>query len=260
MPATRRRYGQHFLKDPGIVRRVVEASGASKDDAVLEIGPGQGVLTRALASSAGKVLAVEIDRRLHAELAASGMPANVELLQGDALSLDPEDIVRHLGPAYLLVSNLPYEISSPTLLKFLPLRHRTEAGPTSLTLMLQKEVGERIVAKGGMNRLALFCGLHAEAELLFDVPPEAFSPPPKVRSCVVRLDVLPEPLLDASKEKRLLRLTEAAFRGGRKKLRNTLSSALGDNLEMLLTAAGIDPEARPASVSLKQWISLAQRV
>lgn len=256
----KRRYGQHFLKDPGIVRRLVEASGVTKSDAVLEIGPGQGVLTRALAAAAGQVLAVEIDRRLHAALASSGMPANVDLLQGDALVLDPADIVRRLGPSYLLVSNLPYEISSSALLKFLPLRHRTGYGPRSLTLMLQKEVGERIIARRGMNRLALFCGLHAAADILFDVPPGAFSPPPKVRSCAIRLDVLPEPLLDAPKEERLLRLAEAAFRGGRKKLRNTLSPALGDDLETLLTAAGIDPEARPESVPLKQWISLAQRV
>lgn len=254
----RRRYGQHFLKDTDIVRRIVAASGVARKDTVLEIGPGQGILTRSLAAAAGKVLTVEVDRRLHAGLQASGLPPNVKLIQGDALALDHDEIARALGPDYLLVSNLPYEISSATLQRFLPLRARTGSGPVSLTLMLQKEVGERIVADpSDMNRLAVFCGVYAEAKMLFGVPPGAFSPPPKVQSCVVRLDVRPKALLSEEKADKLFRIVEIAFRGGRKKLRNTLRSALGEGVETVLREAGIDPEARPETIPLKQWITLA---
>jgi 16S rRNA (adenine1518-N6/adenine1519-N6)-dimethyltransferase len=110
-----RRYGQHFLTDPAIVAKIVAGAGVSKDDAVLEIGPGRGILTRALAAAAGKVLTVEIDRRLHALLVEDGLPANVELLRGDALALDPEDLAAKLGRDWKLVANLPYEITSKTL-------------------------------------------------------------------------------------------------------------------------------------------------
>lgn len=256
-----RRYGQHFLTDRGIIRKIVEGSGVTKDDAVLEIGPGRGILTRALSDAAGKVLTVEIDRRLHGLLVEEGLPANVELVRASALDLGPEDLEAKLGADWKLVANLPYEITTKTLERFLPMRSSAGKGPTSVTLMLQKEVGERIVAKkGDMNRLAAFCGYYADARILFDVPPGAFSPPPKVRSCVVRLDIRPSVALSGPQETFFFRLLAAGFSEKRRQLKNTLSSVLGDAAAERLRAAGIAPEARPEETSLAQWITLAQRM
>jgi 16S rRNA (adenine1518-N6/adenine1519-N6)-dimethyltransferase len=256
-----RRYGQHFLTDSGIVRRIVEGAGVAKDDAVLEIGPGRGILTRALADAAGRVVTVEIDRRLHALLAEEGLPPNVELVRASALDLSGADLEARLGPDWKLVSNLPYEITTRTLERFLPMRAATGKGPTSVTLMLQKEVGERIVAKpGAMNRLAAFCGYYAAARILFDVPPGAFSPPPKVRSCVIRLDLRDAVALSGPQEAFFFRLLAVGFSEKRRQLKNTLASALGPDASAKLAAAGIRPEARPEETSLEQWITLAQAV
>lgn len=259
MPA--RRYGQHFLTDPKIVSRIVESAGISKNDAVLEIGPGRGILTRALSAAARKVLTVEIDRRLHALLIADGPPENVELLRGDALALGPADLAAKLGPDWKLVANLPYEITSKTLEKFLPMRARTGSGPTSITLMLQREVGERIVAKAGaMNRLALFCGYFAEAWLLFSVPRGAFSPPPKVDSCVIRLDIRASTALSHDEEALFFRLIAAAFASKRKQIKNSIGSLLGGDAAFRMAAAGLSSDARPEEITLNQWVTLARAV
>jgi len=256
-----RRYGQHFLTDKNIVRKIVEASGVTKDDAVLEIGPGRGILTRALAEAAGKVLTIEIDRRLHGLLVEEGLPENVEVVRESVLKIGQDVFVEKLGPDWKLVSNLPYEITSKTLERFLPMRHETGTGPTSITLMLQKEVGERIVAKtGAMNRLAAFCGYYADAKVLFDVPSGAFSPPPKVHSCVVRLDVRAQTALSGPQETLFFRLLAAGFSEKRRQLKNTLASVLGPNAAERVLAAGLKAEARPEEISLEEWITLAQRL
>lgn len=252
-----RRYGQHFLKDPRVIGRLVDGSGVGPDDAVLEIGPGLGALTRVLASRARRVLAVEIDRRLHRRLSEAGLPPNVELRLADVLRLENAEISAALGGAYHLVSNLPYEIGASVLEKFLTRGPK----PESLTLMLQQEVGERVAASSGSaSRLGLFCGYYAEARKLFDVPPGAFDPPPRVRSCVVRLvprKVLPLP---AAAEAGLFRLIAAAFAEKRRRLANSLRRALGPEAEKRLRQAGFDPDGRPEQTSLTQWISLAQRL
>lgn len=251
-----RRYGQHFLTDAKVVRRVVEASGAGKDDAVLEIGPGRGVLTRALAERAGRVLAVEIDRRLASELDASGLPPNVEVRLGDILRTDLKDVERALGTDYHVVANLPYEVTTEVLRKLLASPH----GPASATVMVQKEVGERVVEKDGRaSRLSLFCGYFSEPELLFLVPSGAFSPPPRVDSCVVRFVRRPRRLLPPDEEGRFFALTEAAFAAKRKKVGNSLRTMLGEDAEKALAGAGINPDARPEQIHLNAWLSLARR-
>ncbi|HTK59821.1 MAG TPA: 16S rRNA (adenine(1518)-N(6)/adenine(1519)-N(6))-dimethyltransferase RsmA [Candidatus Baltobacteraceae bacterium] len=256
-----RRYGQHFLTDGNIIRKIVEGSGVTKKDAVLEIGPGRGILTRALADAAAKVLTVEIDRRLQALLVEEGLPANVELVRASALDLEADALAASLGADWKLVANLPYEITTKTLERFLPMRAETGKGPTSITLMLQKEVAERITAKpGDMNRLAAFCGYYAVARVLFDVPPGAFSPPPKVRSCVIRLDLRPEVALSGPQEALFFRLLSVGFSEKRRQLKNTLASVLGPDAAGRLRDAGLRPEARPEETSLEQWITLAQRM
>jgi 16S rRNA (adenine1518-N6/adenine1519-N6)-dimethyltransferase len=254
-----RRYGQHFLTNQSIVAKIAAGAGVSADDAVLEIGPGRGILTRALAAAAKKVLTVEIDRRLHALLVEDGLPPNVELLRGDALALQPAELTAKLGADWKLVANLPYEITSKTLEKFLPMRAETGHGPTSVTLMLQREVGERILAKAGdMNRLALFCGYYAEPRLLFSVPRGAFSPPPKVDSCVIRLDIRSATPLSGNEEALFFRLISTAFAAKRKQIKNTIGTMLGPSAAARLAAAGLSPEARPEEITLNQWVTLAR--
>lgn len=255
----RRRYGQHFLTDEKIIARIVAASGIGENDRVLEVGPGRGDLTRALAARAGKILAVEIDRRLFAELSEAGrLPANVELRLGDALELFGEDIVQSLGADYRLVSNLPYEITTAVLRKFLK---EIAPRPRTMTLMLQREVGERIAAApGAMNRLALFCGYAAEVRLLFRIPAGAFTPPPEVQSCVIHFQLRPEPLLAKPAEERFFRLIEAAFASPRKQMRTSMRPLLGTDAEKCLSEAGLNPASRPAETSLKSWILLASKM
>ncbi len=256
-----RRYGQHFLTDKTIIGKIVAGSGVTKNDAVLEIGPGRGILTRALAAAAKKVLTVEIDRRLHTLLEEEGLPANVELLRVNALELDGAALEASLGAEWKLIANLPYEITSKTLETFLPMRSRSGKGPTSVTLMLQKEVGERVTAKpGNMNRLALFCGYYSEPKILFSVPAGAFSPPPKVQSCVVRFEIRPTAALDGRQEQQFFKLITLGFSEKRRQLKNTLRSMLGDDASALLVSSGISPEARPEEVPPQKWITLAQKM
>jgi len=252
-----RRYGQHFLTDSKIAERIAGASGVGASDGVLEIGPGRGILTRALAERARKVLAVEVDRRLRSELSSAGLPPNVEVRLGDALEFPFEDIAASLGGKYHLVSNLPYGITSAVLRRFLA----AEKPPVSMTVMLQREVGERIAfAQGHANRLGLFCGYYASTERLFDVPPGAFSPPPRVHSTAVKLVMRPTRPLTHEKEACFFRLTEAAFAEKRRNLRNSLRKIIGSDAADALIKSGIRPDARPEEISLKQWVSLALNV
>jgi len=244
-----RRYGQHFLRDEAILRRIVDASGVGPEDFVLEIGPGEGLLTRILAEKAKKVLAVEIDRHLFENLQKADLPANVEVRQGNALEISIEE-------PFKIVSNLPYEITTATLQKFLLSSHK----PATITLLIQKEVAERIVGKNGASRLTLFCGYHALPKLLFTVPRGAFSPPPKVESAVIHLEVRQNSLLDPVSEEQFFRLTNAAFAEKRKTLANSLKSILGVDVAEKLKKANLDPKSRPEEISLEQWIFLAQSV
>jgi 16S rRNA (adenine1518-N6/adenine1519-N6)-dimethyltransferase len=156
---------------------------------------------------------------------------------------------------------LPYAITSATLETYLPMRSRTGRGPTALTLMLQKEVGKRIVAKKGeVNRLALFCGYYAEARLAFGVPRGAFSPPPKVDSCVVRFDVRRDLPLDGKEEALFFRLIAAAFAMKRKKIRNTVANELGPSMDRRLAFAGLSGEERPEEISLQEWVTLVRQM
>ena len=254
----RRRYGQHFLTDEKIIARIVAAAGIGENDSVLEIGPGRGDLTRALSAHAKKILAVEVDRRLFAELAGAGAPANVEARLGDVLELSGEEIAEALGADYHLVANLPYEITTATLRKFLK---DVSPKPRTMTLMLQREVGARIAAgPGGMNRLALFCGYASDVRLLFCVPAGAFSPPPDVQSCVVHFRLHSEPLLPPPAEERFFRLIEAAFASKRKQLKTSLRPLLGSDVAKRLSQAGLNPHARPEETSLKSWLLLASKM
>jgi 16S rRNA (adenine1518-N6/adenine1519-N6)-dimethyltransferase len=245
-------FGQHFLLDLNITRKIARLAEVSAGDHVIEVGPGPGGLTRALLETGARVTAVEKDPRfipLLEELAAAADGALALRLE-DALEAD-EAAIADGAPAHL-VSNLPYNVGTPLLIKWLTGAFR----PASMTLMFQKEVAERVVAAPGSEaygRLAVIAAATAEARLVMDVPARAFTPPPKVASAVVRLVPRadrPEPArLDA-----LQKITAAAFGQRRKMLRASLK-ALGG--ESLCHAAGVDPAARAETIDLAGFLALA---
>ena len=251
--------GQNFLFDLNLTGRIARAAGNLSDSDVLEIGPGPGGLTRALlAHGARRVVAVERDARCLSALAeiAAHWPTRLEVVAEDALGIDHGALV---GPGAKIVSNLPYNIGTELLLRWL-------RGPwppfwTSLTLMFQREVAERIVARPGgahYGRLSVLCSWRCETAILFDVPPAAFTPPPKVTSSVVSLKPRPEPLHPARLET-LEAVTAAAFGQRRKMLRHALKT-LGRDPLPLLDATGVDPTARAETLDIAAFCALAQAV
>lgn len=244
-------FGQHFLLDLNITRKIARLAEVGEGDAVIEVGPGPGGLTRALLETGAEVTAIEKDERFRPllEEVAAAAPS-LTLVFGDALKAD-EAAIAAGRPAHM-VSNLPYNVGTPLLIKWL-----TGAWtPASLTLMFQKEVAERIAAAAGepaYGRLAVIAQATCAVRRVLDVPARAFTPPPKVESAVVRL----EPLADRPSPERLdalQKLTAAAFGQRRKMLRSSLK-ALGG--EALITAAGLDPAARAETVGVPGFLGLA---
>ena len=244
-------FGQHFLLDLNITRKIVRLAGPFEGRAVIEVGPGPGGLTRAiLESDAGKVVLIEKDPRflpLLSELDTGD--GRLTIVEADALKVDQSKLVE--GPAHV-VSNLPYNVGTPLLIDWL-----TGAWtPVAMTLMFQKEVAERIVAAPGddaYGRLAVISQAVAEARIMMHLPAAAFTPPPKVASAVVHLKPLATPP-DAELLKRLERVTAAAFGQRRKMLRSSLKTLGG---AALCEAAGIDPDARAETIDLAGFLRLA---
>jgi 16S rRNA (adenine1518-N6/adenine1519-N6)-dimethyltransferase len=248
----RKSLGQHFLLDLNITRKIARLAGPLDGAVVIEVGPGPGGLTRALLEAGAQVVAIEKDRRfepLLTELAAAADGA-LRLSFADALEADEQALAG--GPARI-VSNLPYNVGTPLLVKWLTGAFR----PSSMTLMFQKEVAQRIVAapgSGAYGRLAVLAQTCAQAQIVMDAPARAFTPPPKVDSAVVRL----EPRADAPDDRRLAALqavTGAAFGQRRKMLRASLRPLGG---EALCAAAGIDPSARAETVDIEGFLRLAE--
>jgi 16S rRNA (adenine1518-N6/adenine1519-N6)-dimethyltransferase len=239
----RKRFGQHFLHDPGVVRRIVAAIAPAADDFIVEIGPGEGVLTRPLAARAGRLEAVEIDRDLAAALAAEGIKVHV----ADALEFD----FGRLAPGARIVGNLPYNISTPLLFHLARYAQRLR----DLHFMLQREVVERMVAQPSTpayGRLSVMLQARFRMQKLFRVAAGAFRPPPRVESAVVRLVPLAEPL-DRGVE-RFADVVRRAFSARRKTLRNALGLAPED-----FAALGIDPRLRPENLSPQDYARIARR-
>lgn len=253
----RRELGQHFLVDEGILARIVAEAELSSEDTVLEIGAGVGNLTRLLATAAGRVVAVEIDRRFLPvlEFELSGR-ANVYLMAGDILALDPSELTG--GGPYKVVANLPYAITSALL------RHLLEARvpPQRMVVTVQREVAERIVARGGrMSLLAVSVQYYGRPQLLFRIKPGAFYPPPEVESAVLRIDRHPEPPVRVGDVAHFFRVVRAGFSQPRKQLGNSLAAGLGvspQEAAAALRQAGIDPRLRAERLSLDDWARLAR--
>lgn len=267
MPRPRKQFGQHWLRSETVLRRIVAAAGIDEGDRILEIGPGAGALTRFLLETPATIIAVEIDTGLYAGLhhKFDDYPA-FHLLERDILAVNLSTELGQLGLPYpnKVVANIPYNITGPILEKVLG----SVASPAhppfeSLVLLLQKEVAQRITSEPGSKvygALSVNCQYLADCDWICTVPAQAFYPPPKVESAVVRLRPRPYPEL-ASDPQWLARLIRAGFHTRRKMLRNNLKS-LASVLPLadILLQVGAHPEARAEELSVAQWVQLSQRL
>lgn len=253
MGARRPRLGQHFLHDPSILSRIADAARIEPGEAVLEIGPGRGSLTRELAARAASVTAIEADPRLAHELEQRFEGTSVRILRGDALQVPWPRVARVCG-------NIPYQITSPLIEKAL-----TPPRPRCIVFMVQREVALRLAAPAGSKTYgALSAGVQlvAEVERLFSVPAGAFRPRPRVESAVVRITPRIVPLVrDAAEEAATRRLIRAAFQRRRQQLQRTLREAF--NLQPstaagVLRAAGFNPTIRPEQLTPSEFVVLAR--
>ncbi len=256
--SARKSLGQNFLLDLNLTAKIARQAGDMSGCDVLEIGPGPGGLTRGLlAEGARQVLAIEKDRRCLPALAeiAAAYPGRLQVIEGDALQVDP---LAHLTPPIRVVANLPYNVGTELLVRWLT---PPDWPPfwQSLTLMFQREVAERIIAQPGSKaygRLAILAQWRAEAHIAMSLPPGAFTPPPKVSSAVVHLTALSEPRYPAD-AKILSRVVAAAFNQRRKMLRAALKG-LAPDIEDRLIAAGIRPTDRAEQITLEGFCALAR--
>ncbi|MGH8150838.1 MAG: 16S rRNA (adenine(1518)-N(6)/adenine(1519)-N(6))-dimethyltransferase RsmA [Steroidobacteraceae bacterium] len=253
MALARRRFGQHFLHDPAVIDRIARAIGTRGGDHCVEIGPGRGALTRRLlAGDLATLDAVEIDRDLAAALGAElAGDARFKLHVLDALELDWRALAERRGGRLRLAGNLPYNLSTPLLFRFLAASDCIE----DLHLMLQREVVARIAARPGTGeygRLTVMLAPRVRAERLFDIGPGAFQPPPRVWSSVVRLEVLREPPFAVAAD--YGKVVAAAFAHRRKTLRNALAGLV---TAAQIEACGLDPGARPETLAPRAFNDLA---
>jgi 16S rRNA (adenine1518-N6/adenine1519-N6)-dimethyltransferase len=248
--------GQHWLTDRKALRRIADAAGISSDETVIEIGAGTGLLTELLAVRAARLIAVEVDERLAAGLRDRfASNESVAVLEQDVLEVAPEDLLVGGGGTmpYVVVGNLPYFIGTAIIRRFLQARVR----PRSLVVTLQAEVAESIAAPPGrMSYLSVEMQTRASARLLLYLPPKAFRPPPKVRSAVVRLDVLEASDAEVDDREAFLALVRAGFAAPRKRLRNSLAIGLRiapSQAAEVLAEAGVDGDQRPAALTVAEW-------
>ncbi len=258
---TRKSLGQHLLVDDHVIGRIMDLADVRPDDVVLEVGPGIGTLTVALARAAGGVIAVEADPKLIAVLAdtAAGLPAAVRVVCADAVVVDPEDLLGPGGePPGLMVANLPYGVAATVVLRFFELLPSMR----SATVMVQAEVADRMTALPGTKSYGAYTvklGLLAESSGRFRVSPASFLPPPRVDSAVVRLDRRIWPDTASKGLQRAARAADAAFCQRRKTLRNSVAAGLeapASTVEKVLLEAGFEPSSRAETLSVAAFIRL----
>lgn len=249
---TKKSLGQHWLNDVASLLHIVESAELTGKDQVVEIGPGNGALTRLLVVEAGKVVAVEYDRHLFDALPAKVPAENLDVIHADILNIDFDQF----SSGYKIVANIPYYLTSNLIRKI------TESStlPDLVVLLIQKEVAERLCARtGAMSLLSVAAQLYFETQLGNVVPADAFYPAPKVDSQVVILHKLKEPKINKQDEVYLFRLAKMAFNGKRKTLLNTLSAGLAvpkQDLKNNLSEFNIDLGSRPQQYSIEDWIRL----
>lgn len=250
--------GQHFLYDEGLLRSLVAATGVTKEDSVLEIGPGAGTLTKCLCEAAGQVLSVEVDHdilpflRMHTE----GCD-NLTIVEGDVRKLNLHEVCKTLGDGFYVIANIPYNITTPIFELLwesgLPIRQ--------ISVMIQKEVADKLMAKpstAAYGILSVKCQLLCEPSLVEIVPAECFTPPPKVDSAFVRLDMRENPPAPVKDEKLLMRMVKAGFGMRRKTLANALKGTVdSEKLRTALEELNLSPSVRGEALSVTEWIALA---
>jgi 16S rRNA (adenine1518-N6/adenine1519-N6)-dimethyltransferase len=248
----RRRFGQNFLVDSGIINAIVSAIDPQRGDTVVEIGPGLGAITEPLLARLDHLHVVEIDRDLIARLKKQHPPARMTIHEGDALAFDFAGIGKDLR----LVGNLPYNISTPLLFHLADYVGIVR----DMHFMLQKEVVERLVAVPGesdFSRISVMLQYRFHLEWLIDVPPESFDPPPKVQSAVVRLIPRDASELHAKSQEKLSQVVQTAFSQRRKMLRNTLKGTLSD---VGFAELGIDPTRRAEDLTVDDYVCIANHL
>jgi len=251
----RKRFGQNFLVDRNIANKIVTLAGLSQTDIVIEVGPGPGMLTERLVDTGAKVVAIELDRKLVEVLQKRFLGIkNLEIINADALKLSYRGLSQRYSKRLRVVSNLPYNISTPILFKFLDERDAF----FSLLLMLQREVAERIVARPGTKDygvLSVLTQFYTDVKIELSVPPSVFYPRPKVYSSLVRFNILDRPKVDVKDPIRFQQVVKAAFGRRRKTLFNALK-ALALPLPLLdkvFKDGGIDPKRRGEALTLEEF-------
>lgn len=249
----RKRFGQNFLTDKSLIQRIVNTINPAAGELILEIGPGQAAISKPLAESGAELHLLEIDRDLVARLKLIFEPMGLaKVHQGDALKMDYSDIVQNR--AFRLVGNLPYNISTPLIFHVLQWNEQV----IDMHFMLQQEVVRRMAASPGSKawgKLSVMCQYRCSVTPLFNVPPEAFSPAPRVQSSIVRLIPHPQPPVRVANLSAFERVVNQAFSQRRKTLRNSLRSVLD---APSIESAGIDPGIRPEMLSLEQFAALSE--
>ncbi len=252
--------GQNFLIDADVLHAIVDAAELDQEHTVVEVGPGFGVLTWELIQVAGQVISVELDKRLVERLHEEFInTSHLRIVQSDILRIAPEELFTGSGaPAYRVVANLPYAITSPVLRHFLEAAHPPEV----LVVLVQWEVAQRIAAKAGdLSMLAHALQIYAEPEIVLRVGPQSFYPAPAVDSAVLRLRVRPQPLVEREHIEPLLRVVKAGFLHARKTLANALPNGLAamgrpasrEMIVAVMDAAGVDSQRRAESLTLAEW-------
>ena len=240
--ALKKSLGQHFLVDSNILQHIVETAHIEFNDHIVEIGPGIGILTRELLKHTRHLTAIELDTSI--------IPLLKEFISGNSLEIINNNALHTEFPSlsYKIVANIPYHITSPLL------RHAfvESIPPLSLTILIQKEVAEKICDPANASRLTILVGLFGTPKLITKVPPSAFLPPPKVDSAVLHIAAFKKPKAEPDIIERVFRLTHTAFGKKRKMLRNTIDTRL-------LEQASIDPTRRPQTLSIDEWIALAKK-
>jgi 16S rRNA (adenine1518-N6/adenine1519-N6)-dimethyltransferase len=254
--------GQHFLVDAGVLDAITNAAVLSRDDTVIEVGPGLGILTAELAGRAGWVIAIELDNRL-ADILAKTLPYdNIVVLNEDVLGTDPGALLQGRAPdfpslfkPYKVVANLPYYITSPVLRHFL----KASVRPELMVVTVQREVAEAIVAEAGHRSvLSIAVQFYGRPSIVTRVPAASFFPAPEVDSAVVKIEVYPRSPFDVDEEG-FFKLVRAGFTAARKQVANSLALGLGmakNDVLPLLAGAGIAPQRRAETFTLEEWAGL----